>query len=238
MDVQDTKMRILAAYELLTEEKTTRKKFESIRTLIKGIHPKTDAILDRVSKNMTDFGKFQEGEIIELSVEKLSENTDQEKRRKKALLLFIRSWKDLQNEVNRMRTELTTQQKENVSKGEQSRSVGRIVTAAKGPFGIITVAAIVIIGVSILFTAGSKQQAAPVNKTVESEGQIIQVIEFNGKQIPLSELAVRSGHDCDSPHYHAANNTTVKATDGTVIPDPGACAFGKAKDVRIEEITI
>ena len=50
MDVQDTKTRILAAYKLLTEETTTQEKFESVRTLIKGIHPRVDAHLEKTSQ--------------------------------------------------------------------------------------------------------------------------------------------------------------------------------------------
>lgn len=54
-------------------------------------------------------------------------------------------------------------------------------------------------------------------------------------------LEVRTGPDCtnspqQAPHYHAKNGQFVRATDGTIIQDPGSCAFGKVNEVQIEEL--
>lgn len=233
MDVQDTKTRILTAYKLLSEETTTQEKFESVRMLIKGIHPRIDAHLEKISQALSDYKKFQKGEIIELTAEKLPENTEEEKRKKKALLLFIRNWKSLQSEVERVRQEFEKNQQ-----GQDKITItNKILAGAKGPFGIVTICAVVIVAGFTIFSRKEMKQIAPATVVSQTEmKKTIKIIEFDGKQIPLSELEVRSGPDCDSPHYHAKNHVSATALDGTVVPDPGACAFGKEKDVRVIEI--
>ena len=61
---------------------------------------------------------------------------------------FIRNWKSLQNEMDRVKKEF-----EKGSQGTEQKiqSGGRIVAFAKGPFGLITISAVVlVIGLSIL----------------------------------------------------------------------------------------
>ena len=130
-----------------------------------------------------------------------------------------------------MQTELAKSE----SKGRLQTSA-KIIAYAKGPFGLITVAALLIAG----FMIWQARSTAPQKETIPPSAVVtskpkIKVIEFNGKKIPLTELAVRTGPDCDSPHYHAANHVSVKTLDGSVVLDPGSCAFGKVKDVSIIE---
>jgi hypothetical protein len=75
------------------------------------------------------------------------------------------------------------------------------------------------------------------------EKEKIQVIMVNGHQVPLSQVHIGKGEHCDSkevqwPHYHATTNGSVKALDGTVIPDTQECGYGKAKDVPVVEVEL
>lgn len=225
----------MAAHRLLTEETTSREKFEAVRALIKGINPQIDKLLAESSKAISNLEKFQKGDFVQLSAESLPEETEEEKKRKRAVLLFIKSWKDLQSEVERVRSEFG---KERETPSEQASSIGRIVSLAKGPFGIITLAAVVIVGTMFVLNSGRKEPQrtsvfSPTNTPAKSK---IQVIEFQGKQIPLSEINERSGADCDSPHYHAKDHTSAKALDGSTVSDPGACGFGRVHEVEIVEL--
>ncbi len=241
MNNQEIRKKILAAYDLLEVETTTSAKFESIRTLVEGINPRIDDILGKLSKARADLSKLEKGEIIELTAEHLPENSEKEKRKKKATLLFIKYWRELQGEVERIKAELAREGKADTQK------LSNILASAKGPLGIITVAAVILVGVGIFINSQTKQDT----KTPSPRDQIeqapttsnkIKVIEFQGKKIPLNELTTGIGLECQTDgkqaeHYHALNHTSLKATDGTTVTDPGGCGFGKVDEVRIEEIS-
>ncbi|MEK7509104.1 MAG: hypothetical protein AAB605_00140 [Patescibacteria group bacterium] len=160
MDARDTHKRMRAAYALLAEPTTTRQKIGSVITLLKGINPRFDEALVRAEEALSTLGKIEEGAVIELSAERLPENTEEEKKRKKALLLFIRTWKEVQSEVARVQAELGNQG--DVQAPTQHISAwGRIFNFAKGPFGIVT--AVVVVGVVAM------QQTA-VQVTIENHG--------------------------------------------------------------------
>ena len=63
----------------------------------------------------------------------------------------------------------------------------------------------------------------------------IKYIEYMSKKIPLDEIIIRNGPDCNAPHYHAKNGVSVKSTDGETIQDPDACAFGKVSETKVIE---
>ena len=259
----DANKRFLAAHKFLLGEATTFEEFEAIRTLVRGINPKVDKALDVCYEAFERIENLRKGEVIELSAESLSENTQEEKRRKKAILFFIKTWKELKSEVERVSAELGVGAGETDKKsfGEQIGSFGKIFAFAKGPFGIITLLAL-IIAVGLILTTRNRTQiqlslstptpiatvpsspiqtSSPTSISTPSKKLTIQVITFERKKIPLSELAVRIGPDCtnspsETPHYHARNGVNVKAIDGIVISDPGACAFGKVSEVAIQEV--
>lgn len=241
MQTRETKEKILAAHKLLFEETTTREKFESVRTLITGINSHVDKALATCSEALTDVEKFKQGEIIELGIEHLPENTEEEKERKRRALLFIRSWKQLRSEVERVKEELEAQQES--SAAQRVDGFGRIVAAAKGPFGIVTLAAVVIVG-TLAFINNPKNESATGQSSVKgqatettSQKPKIQVIEFSGKKIPLAQLTVGKGQECDNEeHYHAKDHTSAKALDGSTVADPGGCGFGKVREVSILEV--
>lgn len=142
MDIKDAHKRLLAAQKILEQDTTTRAKFESIRTLIKGLNPTIDKSLAECSKALKTVDKIQQGQVIQLTVEKLPEDTEQNKKRKKALLLLLRHWKQLTSEVIRLQKELSHQsESQTQTKVQQASSWGRILHFAKGPLGIITILA-------------------------------------------------------------------------------------------------
>lgn len=94
-DAKDIQKRMTAAHRLLIEPTITRQTFEHIRTIIKGIHPHIDKKLDGSSRLLSDLEKLQKGEVIQFTLENLPEETEEQKKRKRSLLLFIRSFKDL-----------------------------------------------------------------------------------------------------------------------------------------------
>ncbi|MBI4226441.1 hypothetical protein HY612_05005 [Candidatus Roizmanbacteria bacterium] len=244
MDPLDTKKRIFAAHKLLIEKTTSKQKFESIHTLIKGINPRIDKLLGDSTKALSDLEKLQKGEIIELTAEHLPENSEEEKKRKKALLWFIKNWKSLHGEVDRVKKEF---EKGSHGAEQKIQSGGRIITFAKGPFGLITALAVIaVISLSVISGKKTKTENVPSNTlqtTTETTSlkEKIKVIVVDGKQIPLTELTTGQGPECldgrnESPHYHAKDHITAKALDGTIVSDPGGCGFGKVSEVKVEEV--
>jgi len=71
-------------------------------------------------------------------------------------------------------------------------------------------------------------------------GTQIQVIRYQGKYLPVSQLLVESEAGCDGgqAHWHAIDGL-VQATDGTFVPDPGPpCGYGKTSQNPATAITI
>lgn len=144
MKYLDARKRLLAAEKLLKGETTSREKVESVRTLVNGINPKLDKILDQVHQALKRVEQVQDQKIIELTADNLPENTEKQKKRKRALLLFIRWWKSVKSEVKRVKKEFEADSP-NIAKGS------RIVGLAKGPLGVITgLAAIIAAGIIAL----------------------------------------------------------------------------------------
>lgn len=233
----DFRKRVDAAYQLLTAATISKESFESIRTLLKGIHPRIDTPLETLSHQLSDYEKLYKGELLELGLENLPQDSEEEKKRKKLLLLIIKQWNELKSEVQRVQKELSASDKNSHDKNLEHGE--KIALGAKGPLGIITIAAVIItiIGAVLLKNQTNTQtQPATLGQTTiitPSQKPTVKIIIFENKEIPITEIVLRSGPDCDSPHYHALNHTSVKALDGTIIPDPGGCAFGKANEVKI-----
>ncbi len=260
MNLSEQKQRLEAAHKILQQETTTLEKCQSLLTLASGINPRIDAKLESFKKTLSGLSHLQKGEIIDLSVEALPEETEKEKKRKKALLLFLKHFRELEGEIERVKG-LLEKAKEGKVKGEEIASFSQIAALAKGPFGIITALAVIIAVVAIavnsrqtqpanqiqqpsprsVITSSPTPLASPTVSKSPSPRPKIKVITFNGKKIPLDQLEVRTGPDCtnspqEAPHYHAKNNQFVTALDGTQIADPGACAYGKVAEVAIEEV--
>lgn len=258
MDTKDTRNRLKEANKFLVEETTSAEKLESLSIILKGLNPKLDQALQNCAENFSKIEKLQSGDVISLTADSLPENSEEEKKRKKAILAFIRSWEDLKSEVERIKSEF----EDSKNPTQQAQGVGRIIAFAKGPLGIITVIAAAIVGTLILLNSnqGSKTKSttlaqtptpasdsaspSPTPTTATSPSpqakKKVKVIIFNGKKIPLEELKIGSGPECSdhegqAPHYHALNQIAARALDGTLVADPGGCGYGKTKEVAVVE---
>lgn|GEM_PF-3436579 len=138
-----------AAHDLLTESTTSLQKLEKIQTLVYGINPRLDKKLSAAFSAYRSLKKVGEGDIVHLTVHSLPVATSADRRRKKALLLFLSTWKSLQAEVARLSGYV-----EGIKSDPSARSVASkaVKTAAfsKGPLGIITLLAASVLGVSLL----------------------------------------------------------------------------------------
>lgn len=237
MDSKDFQKSFEEAYKLLAQKTTNREKFESIRTLIKGVNPKLDEVLEKASRALSDVEKLQKGEVIDLTIENLPENSEEEKKRKKAILSFIKNWRDLKNEVERVKSEL--QDSREKSGSENAQSILKLLSSPKGAFGLITAAAIIIVSILVLTQNKSSESIEKVSNQQKSSK--IQAIDVKGKKVPLSELRTGIGPECKTSgeevlHYHTKNGFEVSAIDGQKVTDPGGCGFGKVNEVKIEEV--
>jgi hypothetical protein len=241
----NTQKKLEAAFKLLNADSTTRERFELIRELLKGIDTRVDQNLSFVSKRLAEVEKLQKGRIVELTIEHLPENTKEEKERKRAILLLLKTWKDLKGEVKRIQAELHLKQK-----GEASQStvggLAKIAAFAKGPFGIITIAALIIVGLVTFVgsqtttTKGSDETYQPINQvSIPAEATPkTKAIKVGEKMIALTQLTTGQGSECMSgnvqaSHYHAKDHAKAQAIDGSFVPDPGGCGFGKVDEVEV-----
>ncbi len=158
-DQKELQSKVRAAQELLAGGSTTPEKLKSAATLLGGINPKLDEFLQECTRILSTIEKIQDGDVIQLSAESLPENTEEDKRRKRVLLIFIRRYKDLQNEVVRVQSEMLVHGAEGGS-GSNVSFWGRILSAAKGPLGVITIIAIGIAAMS----------ATSVDVTIKNNG--------------------------------------------------------------------
>lgn len=157
--VKETHKRIVAAQTLLLDSTTSREKFEHIMTLLKGINPTLDGILERCEQELSTIRHIFGLEVVSLMAENLPETSDEHKRRKKAILFFVHTWKNLKSEVARVQAELS-QNNQSQTQGQNVSKWRRIFSHAKGPLGIVTVVAV---GLAAL-------QTTAVNITIRNLG--------------------------------------------------------------------
>ena len=129
MAFSDTHEKLIAAQKILDAGATSIEKFNSVKNLLKGINPRLDNALNQASGALGRIENLQKGELIELSAGALPEGTEEEKRRKKAILLFIKSLKDVKSEVARVEAEIHRSEGKSVK--EQTGSASRIAYFAK-----------------------------------------------------------------------------------------------------------
>lgn len=136
-DPIDFKKKINAFKELLSQDSTTFEKVVAARTALSGIHPRLDTLLAQYDGHLEILRDALEGELITLSVKSLPEDTEEEKKRKAALLLFIKVSRDLESEIERVSSELSTP-----DGGASLSTWGRILRHAKGPMALVTIVAV------------------------------------------------------------------------------------------------
>ena len=206
MSPSDIKAKVDAAMTLLSESSTTFDKVRSITGLLKGINPKLDELVVAGEKHLGAIENVTQGAVIELAAGALPEGTEEEKRKKKALLLFIKYWDDLKSEVARVRAELD-------SKSTQKANTGpawwNILKAAKGPLAAITILAV---GVALL-------AATSVDIVIKNEGcstlysSSKMTVSIPGLRLPGEPLASGGSVTATIPPL----SVTVDGTSGTSL---------------------
>ena len=228
-----TREKIDSALRLLEEDSTSLEKAKSIITLLGGSSTVIDKRLEQLERVLSALEDVSEGDVIELSGGLIPAESEKEKKRKKALILFIRTWKDLRTEVERVRVELDKSHGQSTK--QQVGSASRLMIGAKGAFGLVTVVAILIVG-GLLYFNSKKSSTVDLVSSPPPAASKTKVIEYQGKKIALSEVAIRNGNDCQAAHYHALDHTTATAMDGSKVTDPGGCGFGKVSETQVVEI--
>lgn len=79
-----------------------------------------------------------------------------------------------------------------------------------------------------------------ISDTEEKKPQI-KVIRYQGKHLPVEFVHTFTGaskEECDAEEHWHANAGSVRATDGTVMVDPGGCGYGKTKANPVIEIEL
>ena len=161
VDYRDVERRIKAAQALLSESTTSLEKLRSIKTILAGINPRIDNALTECDKQLLTIERGAEGEVVDLAVDALPEDTDERKNKKKALLLFLKYWNGLKDEVARVQAEMDANQ----SGSQDTTSMWtKIAAGAKGPIAIVTIAAVAVAGAALALDQTS------VTITIENQG--------------------------------------------------------------------
>jgi hypothetical protein len=66
--------------------------------------------------------------------------------------------------------------------------------------------------------------------------KMVKAISVGNKFLPLDQLIIESEPGCGTEHYHAKSGV-VRATDGTIVRDPGPqCGYGKVSERPTVEV--
>ena len=142
MDASSLREKIDSAIRLLSEESTTLAKVERVLTLMHGVDSRIDKRLADINRALGTLKNVSEGDVVELTLENLPEETERDKKRKRAILFLLKSIKELRLEIERVREELSSGRS---PEQEGAETLGKIAAYAKGPFGIITLLAVIVV---------------------------------------------------------------------------------------------
>lgn len=194
IEMKDIKERFEAVEDIFSGSSTTIERLRSVKTLLEGVHPKLDLHLEKYEHHLTVLEQLEGGDHVELlATETLPENTEEEKKRKKALLLFLRSWKDLQGEMERVEKEMQDAQ---ASGGSTGTMWGNILRKAKGPLFLVTAIAV---GVALLKTTS-------VDILIQNDG--------------CSPLEAKSSIPVNIPGLSLPNTSIVSGSSATATIPP------------------
>lgn len=146
MDYKSASKRVQAAMDLLQKREINGATIDSLKTILSGINPQIDRKLLLVTREFKKLEKMQKGQVIDLVAEALPEFTPEQKKKKKALLLFLKFWNDLKSEVTRVESEFEKQKTQGQS---MTSAAGNIFSLAKGPLGIVTLIAVGIVALKM-----------------------------------------------------------------------------------------
>lgn len=172
--INNDKTKLKAALSLLCEDKTTYGKVKDLSKIIGGLNPDLDKKVKKLTVTVDKLHAVKEGDVIDLTLENLPENTKKQKDRKKLILLLIKDWKNLKSEVQRLDDLYTSASSTGVLSKQSVVKTGKIAATAKGPLGVITIIAAVIV-------AGAKY--------IDSKSVTIEVI--NDGCLPIPPISER-----------------------------------------------
>ena len=253
MKTYDSQKKLKAAYKLLLTEQLSLHTFDHVRELVKDINPDLDDALAKASKTAKKAQKLVKEKYFSLAVEHLPEKTKEEKDRKKALLLLLRYRNKLRSEIKRVETELNNTNLDQSQVSGQATSISRIAARAKGPLGVVTGVAVVIVAGGFILSgrtrstennsSGSMIQVDPPSLVIGLDGKSVSQEDGEFRDQPLQyiieEVTVEEFGDQLhwGVHVHKHNAETL-ATD-THIPAEGAqvtVSIGHQENLFVETV--
>jgi hypothetical protein len=227
-----------ATYVLLEGDTTTLEKFEKIKSLLLGINPTLDAKLTQAGKALSHVKAAVAGDIIHLTGHALPELTPEDKKRKKALLLFVSSWRSLKSEVGKVRGYYESSTT-NAASTSTAGSVAKTALFAKGPFGIITLAAVAIVGVGLLL------RQATTTVSIENVGcppiMVPAQLPFPipGLKLPTSPIIAGVPSTATLPTLPIAVRAVGSTISATIFGQTGSYTLpGRVTDIRFDNASL
>jgi len=236
--------RIRSGYQLLEAKNFSYTSFQDTRKLIAGLNPAIDQKLSAVSKVWQEVRKYKKDNLSQTMLKSLPEDTKEDKKRKKLLLLLFKNYRSLKSEVNRVQKELNKAQYSADSR-QTMQSTSKLISTAKGPWGIITLTAAIIVGGITIFSTNKSPtiKEPPVTQAVTASPLGVQVIQYEAHQIPLDELRIGLGGECltngqPAEHYHPVNPEGATSLSGEIVadPNPTGCGFGKDSEIEVNQL--
>lgn len=218
-----------AAYTLLQGDTTTLEKFEKLKTLLLGINPSLDKKLLAAGASLNHLQAAFNADIIHLTGHALPELTPADKKRKKLLLLLIASWKSLKSEVAKVQGYYTQSVE---GSGSTAASIAKTALFAKGPFGLITLAAVAIVGVGLFL----RHATATVN--IQNLGcpplTVPRELPFKipGLSLPDSPIVSGTPSSATLPALTIGVRASSSSVTATILGQTGTYTLpGRTKDV-------
>lgn len=204
--------KIHATLDIICQDGSTLEKVEKSLILLRGLSPKTDELLIKSQKIISQINKISGGEVVTLSVENLPTKTVKQKKRRRLLLLLLANFKDLKSEVTRINAIAATS-----SAKAGTVKTAKLLATLKGKLGLITIAAAAIV-------------------------VITKIIDTNTAKITVQNLGCRplgpySSHDINLPGLKIPD---IAITDGqsAVVQIPFVNLFRLKLDYSQSQISI
>lgn len=189
----DGEKRLKAAVSLLMMDDVSVDTLKDIQSLIKGYNKKIDSILHELTEHINTLKSIHNEDTLSLSekaAKDLPEDTKERKKRKKFLLLFITSWKDLRNEVKRAIKTLESEQANDQGSNTvaAARKTGSLIAKAKGPLGVVTLIATGIAAATIALNNISREIVIKNNGCQPLVPSVRLPIEIPGLTLPTEPI--------------------------------------------------
>lgn len=144
VDYMDIKKRLTAATAIFNDASTPKEKLNSMRIILKGMHPELESHLMRAENELGKVEKVLGSELLSLSAEAMPEGTEEEKKRKKAVLGFFTLFSQLKKEITRVEQEFDAAESAQASGNPKGPWEG-VFHTVKGPMGIVTIIAAAVV---------------------------------------------------------------------------------------------